>query len=225
MAYQTFMEQQKEVSLFFVNDGSNDNTADALRKMVASYSSQAHVLDLPQNVGKAEAVRYGFLYTQSHFEHKQLAYLDADLSTTLEEAFLLSQQINANTSFVFGSRISKDDNFIARKWYRYLIGRTIATVISKMLGMAVYDTQCGCKIFDSSVVPTAFADAFTSRWLFDVEIFYRLKNHLGKTEFLQKSKEIPLQQWIDKGDSRVKMSYMFRLWIDLYMIFNRYHKK
>ncbi len=30
--------------------------------------------------------------------------------------------------------------------------------------------------------------------------------------------EIPLKSWIEKGDSKVKTSYMFKLWIDLYKI-------
>lgn len=221
-AFKSFVEQEKEIQLIFVNDGSKDNTINVLQSLASSYNTQIRVLDLEDNVGKAGAVQEGMLYAKKHFPAERMAYLDADLSTSLEECLSLSKKINKSTLFVFGSRILRTDNTIKRKWYRFIIGRVIASVISKMLGIAVYDTQCGCKIFDTALVPIAFADRFTSRWLFDVEIFYRLIHHFGKTEFLQKTKEVPLEKWIDTEDSRVKMSYMFRLWIDLYLLFKRY---
>ena len=36
------------------------------------------------------------------------------------------------------------------------------------------------------------------------------------------AKEVPLDQWIDTEDSRVKFSYMFQLWLDLAIIYRRY---
>lgn len=221
-AFKSFVAKEKEVRLIFVNDGSNDETLSVLQALAAWNPSQIQVLDLPKNKGKAGAVQQGMLYAKAHFSPTLLAYLDADLSTSLEECFSLSKKINPDTLFVFGSRILKTDNTIKRKWYRFLIGRVIASVISKMLGISVYDTQCGCKIFDATVVSIAFTDDFSSRWLFDVEIFYRMIHHFGKNEFLQKTKEVPLEQWIDTEDSRVKMTYMFRLWIDLYLLSKRY---
>ena len=152
----------------------------------------------------------------------RFAYLDADLSTSLEECTLLAEKINTATGFVFGSRILKTDNRIERKWYRFIIGRVVATVISKMLGISVYDTQCGCKVFDRELVPIAFEDTFSSRWLFDVEIFFRLINAHGKKEMVAQAKEVPLDQWIDTEDSRVKFSYIFQLWLDLAIIYRRY---
>ena len=152
----------------------------------------------------------------------RFAYLDADLSTSLEECLRLSEGIDENCRFIFGSRILKTDNQIERKWYRFLIGRVVATAISTLLGISVYDTQCGCKILQRELVELAFKDDFSSRWLFDVEIFFRLIRAFGKEEMIAFSKEVPLDQWIDTEDSRVKFTYMFRLWVDLATIYFRY---
>ena len=179
-------------------------------------------LALLKNQGKAGAVQEGMQLALKESSCHRFAYLDADLSTSLEECTLLAEKINAETRFVFGSRILKTDNRIERKWYRFLIGRVIATVISKMLGISVYDTQCGCKIFDRKFVPIAFDAPFSSRWLFDVEIFFRLINALGKKEMVAQAKEVPLDQWVDTEDSRVKFSYIFQLWLDLAIIYRRY---
>ena len=111
-----------------------------------------------------------------------------------------------------------------RRFSSFLIGRIVATFISNILGIKVYDTQCGCKVFKSSLVDTLFGDPFVSKWLFDVELFSRMLCAYGKEEALEKMDEIPVKQWIDKGDSKVKLSYALRLWYDLFVIHKNHNK-
>ncbi|MGB1445023.1 MAG: glycosyltransferase [Flavobacteriaceae bacterium] len=220
--YLQFLKQQPEVRLVFVDDGSSDTTEQVLSAIVAAFPKQTNLIVLEKNQGKAGAVQKGMLWAVTKTTSDRFAYLDADLSTSLEECLRLSEGINENCRFIFGSRILKTDNQIERKWYRFLIGRVVATAISTLLGISVYDTQCGCKILHRDLVELAFKDAFSSRWLFDVEIFFRLIRAFGKEEMVAFSKEVPLDQWIDTEDSRVKFSYMFRLWVDLATIYFRY---
>lgn len=220
--FNRFLSKHPSVQLVFVDDGSSDNTLDLLKNLSTSFPQQVGIRSLEENKGKASAVREGMQLGLKSTQCNRFAYLDADLSTSLEECALLAEKIDAKTGFVFGSRILKTDNHIERKWYRFIIGRVIATVISKMLEISVYDTQCGCKIFDRKLVPIAFESSFSSRWLFDVEIFYRLINELGKKEMIEQAKEVPLNQWLDTEDSRVKFSYIFKLWLDLAVIYRRY---
>ena len=220
--YLQFLKQQPEVRLVFVDDGSSDTTEQVLSAIVAAFPKQTNLIVLEKNQGKAGAVQKGMLWAVTKTTSDRFAYLDADLSTSLEECLRLSEGIDENCRFIFGSRILKTDNQIERKWYRFLIGRVVATAISTLLGISVYDTQCGCKILHRDLVELAFKDAFSSRWLFDVEIFFRLIRAFGKEEMVAFSKEIPLDQWIDTEDSRVKFSYMFRLWVDLATIYFRY---
>ena len=175
-----------------------------------------------KNKGKGNAVRDGFLYAVHENMSGNLAYLDADLSTSLEECKLLSKKINDKIKFVFGSRISKSNNIIKRKFHRFIIGRSIATIISSIIGVSIYDTQCGCKIMDQKLVKMSFEKAFLSRWLFDVEIFLRLINFYGKDKFLEISREVPLKSWIDTEDSRVKFIHAPRIILDLLIIKKRY---
>jgi dolichyl-phosphate beta-glucosyltransferase len=222
--FQAFIKNTSEVHLVLVDDGSIDTTLELLQHFSKKFSKQVSLLALNSNSGKAEAVRAGMLFAIETKAHTQLAYLDADLSTSLEECYRLSKQLNKKTKFIFGSRILKTDNRIERKWYRFLIGRLVATAISELLKISVYDTQCGCKLFDRRLILPAFEHKFSSEWLFDVEIFFRLINAYEKSSFLEMTKEVPLEQWVDTVDSRVKFSYMFRLWIDLYKIKRRYRK-
>ena len=220
--YLQFLKQQPEVRLVFVDDGSSDTTEQVLSAIVAAFPKQTNLIVLEKNQGKAGAVQKGILWAVTKTTSDRFAYLDADLSTSLEECLQLSEGIDEDYRFIFGSRILKTDNQIERKWYRFLIGRVVATAISTLLGISVYDTQCGCKILHRDLVELAFKDSFSSRWLFDVEIFFRLIRAFGKEKMIAFSKEVPLNQWIYTEDSRVKFTYMFRLWVDLATIYFRY---
>lgn len=218
IAYSRFLEQQPDASICFVNDGSKDNTLEVLKKLQQQFPEQIELLSLSKNSGKAEAVRKGILHCTSKSKFKYIGYLDADLATTLEEFMLVKNHLENDVVFCFGSRIQKIGSTISRENSRFLIGRVIATFISNILDLKVYDTQCGCKVFTKEIAKLLFQKEFISKWLFDVELFFRMIRYFGKESALQKMNEIPLKSWIEKGNSKVKPSYFFKLWLDLYTI-------
>ena len=220
--YLDFLKLNKRVKIIFVDDGSTDNTKNLVNKLSNKFPKQIKILSYKKNKGKGHAVRDGFLYAVNQNMIGNLAYLDADLSTSLEECKLLSKKINDKIKFVFGSRIPKPSNVIKRKFHRFIIGRSIATIISSIIGISIYDTQCGCKIIDRKLVKLSFEKPFLSRWLFDVEIFLRLINFYGKDRFLEISREVPLKSWIDTEDSRVKFIHAPRIILDLLKIKKSY---
>ena len=220
--YLDFLKLNKKVKIIFVNDGSTDKTKNLVTKLFNKFPEQIKILSYEKNKGKGNAVRYGFLYAVRQNMSGNLAYLDADLSTSLQECKLLSKKINDKIKFVFGSRIPKSNNVIKRKFHRFVIGRIIANIISSIIGVSVYDTQCGCKIIHQKLVKLSFEKAFLSRWLFDVEIFLRLINFYGKDRFLKISREIPLKSWIDTEDSKVRFIHAPRIILDLLIIKKSY---
>jgi hypothetical protein len=106
---------------------------------------------------------------------------------------------------------------------RHIIGRLLATFISGVLKLRVYDTQCGCKIIKRDLAIKLFEEPFISKWLFDVELFARIIKIYGRPDCISKMIEIPLQKWTEKGGSKVKITYAFRLWFDLSRIKRKYH--
>lgn len=220
--FEDFLKTHPQLTFCFVNDGSTDQTLRVLKKMEQQYPERVNLIDQNKNLGKANAVRLGMRTILKEKNCDRIAFLDADLSTPLEECYALAKKIDKHTQFVFASRLKKLDNHIQRKWYRFLIGRVIATLISKMLKLPVYDTQCGCKIFSTEIIPVAFEKPFLSRWLFDVEIFFRLKKFYGINNFIAFSKEVPLNRWVDLGDSRIEPSYGLLVWKDLFKIYRKY---
>jgi len=220
-----FLKENQDVGIVFSNDGSTDNSTALFDEIKKKFSKRVFINTLTINRGKAAAVRSGFLFSLEHLNFDRIAYLDADLSTSLDECLLLSKDLNDQILFVFGSRISKIDNLIDRRFLRFIIGRIIATMISKQLDLSVYDTQCGCKIFRKDLADHLFKERFFSKWLFDVEIFHRLIQLIGKNSIKYTVKEVPLESWVDTKNSKVKMTYFFRLWFDLLIISKKYKKK
>ena len=225
-AFVTFLNNNRECTILFSDDGSTDNTLQVLEEIRELDRSRVHIYALDKNMGKAEAIREAVLYSyRSGIKFSKIAYLDADLSVSLEECFSIGNVLSDKVLFAFGSRILKIDTDIRRKKFRHLSGRIIATIISGMLGIPVYDTQCGCKVIDRDLADKIFEEEFISKWLFDVELFFRIINLYSREEIRTLSREIPLKSWIDAGDSRVKLSYFFKMWHDFYLIKKRYHEK
>lgn len=204
----------------FVNDGSSDGTLDALKDFENKYPERVDVLHLEKNVGKAMAVHAGFnwAFVQDKFKNESsIGYMDADLAAPIRELKRLNGiLIEENLQLVFGSRILKIGSNIERKGYRHYLGRIIATFISLSLRLPIYDTQCGAKVFrNNDVSRNLFMKPFISRWLFDVEIFGRVKQYCN---FFKEVKEEPLTEWIEKGGSKITFGDTLKIPFELVKI-------
>ncbi|MCW5514958.1 glycosyltransferase [Muriicola sp. Z0-33] len=222
--FKAFLSTNSTARICFVNDASTDNTQLRLDNLRTEFEGQVFILENKKNAGKAASVRLGVLHCHKNEIAPVLAYLDADLATSLEECYSYLTHLSSGKNFVFASRILKIGSLVERKFSRFLFGRIIATFISNVLDIKVYDTQCGCKVFKTELAELLFNEPFISKWLFDVELFSRLLCYYGKEEALKSMDEIPVKKWVDQGDSKVKLSYFFRLWYDLYLI-RKMHRK
>lgn len=222
--FEAYWQQRPEVRFCFVDDGSTDQTRALLQRLQAEHPAQVEALILERNQGKAGAVRAGMLHLAQDKQIDQLGFLDADLATPLAaiqdlEAFAATRP---SLDLVMGSRIKFLGTDIQRNPFRHYAGRVVATFISNILKLGVYDTQCGAKLFRREVVTQLFSEPFLSPWLFDVEILARMIRQHGRTGVLERVAEMPLRQWIEKDDSRIKLSYYVKLWFELYRIGRHY---
>jgi len=198
-----FLKLNTETSILFVNDGSKDNTFGILKDF-CKITNNAKFIDLLDNKGKAEAVRIGFLHILAIDKNTSIGFADADLATPLQELVMLDNILKSeNKDFVFGSRWKRIGSVIERNPFRHYFGRVFATIVSLMLNLPVYDTQCGAKVFSNTIIKDIFNDPFISPWFFDVEIFARYINKFGEKKLFHKVLEVPLNNWIEKGDSRL----------------------
>jgi dolichyl-phosphate beta-glucosyltransferase len=204
------------IHLLFVDDGSTDDTCSVLERL-ARASARIDVLTLPRNQGKAEAVRLGLRWAIDSGAGI-VGYLDADLATPVSELLHLVDTLEACSDrvAVFGSRVARLGSHIERSPFRHYTGRVFATFASWALDAAVYDTQCGAKVF--RVNPTlidALRTPFRSAWSFDVLLCQRLldgtADHPGLP--LASFYEFPLERWVDVSGSKVTVvGSLLALW-------------
>lgn len=206
------------ISFMFVNDGSCDGTKLLLEQ---NFEDCHHVLNLEKNVGKAEAVRQGFLRLKSmpdFNEAEWVGYWDADLSTPLSEIrnfIKFADFYDNNVDAIFGSRVLRLGGNIKRNLIRHLLGRLFCSVMDMLFHFRCYDTQCGAKLFKCGAAEKAFQEPFVSRWIFDIEVLLRLR---GCRQI-----EYPLKSWQDIGGSKIKLfGTFFRVVADIVRIYVKY---
>ena len=223
--------QHNDVDFQMVNDGSSDETSSVLSSMLKTLPERIGVLDLPTNVGKAEAVRAGFCAALKQAPSDQphyIGYWDADMATPLSQIsqFQSLLDIDPNLTLVMGSRVCLLGRKIERRTTRHLAGRAFATAASCVLGLPIYDTQCGAKLFRSTPgIETVFQTPFRSRWIFDVEILARLVqlSKAGAVPKIDKTiMEYPLETWTEIPGSKLRLRDFGKAITELIGIFHSY---
>ncbi len=230
-AFLKYTENEEDVVFIFVNDGSRDKTFDILKDLTRANPVGIKCVNLEINSGKAEAVRQGFL-TAFKGDFNYIGYWDADLATPLRTVKEFSKILDTNkVDLVMGSRVKLLGRKIQRNELRHYLGRFFATVASFILGIAVYDTQCGAKLFRKTErLEGVFSKPFHVNWTFDVEIIARFlaleKNGPDEIPSFEKTTvEYPLEEWIDVPGSKIRLSDAFIIPIELIRIFFHFYLK
>jgi dolichyl-phosphate beta-glucosyltransferase len=229
-SFTDFLDKAQGIDFLFVNDGSTDNTLAVLEDLRSGREDRIQILDKKINAGKAEAVRSGMLQATEQGSADYVGFWDADLATPLDIVPDFISLLNGSDRIhmVFGSRIRLLGHDVARKASRHYLGRVFASFASMTLRLAIYDTQCGAKLF--RVTPdldTVLRQPFLSRWVFDVEILARyIALHQGDVSYLRDSiYEFPLPRWHDVAGSKVRPGDFFKGALDLYRIHHAYLAK
>ena len=212
------------IEFLFVDDGSTDGTWALLESLCAAEPARFSCLRLEENRGKAEAVRRGILAAAER-KPDYLGFWDADLATPLTElsGFLEVFGSRPEIDIVMAARVRLLGRSISRNPARHYVGRVGATLISSSLGLAVYDTQCGAKLFRATdAIVSLFGEPFISRWIFDVEIIARLVLQRGRDAAARAIYELPIMEWHDVKGSKVKSTDFFRALKDLAKIRSAY---
>lgn len=223
--FKDFAHKNLGYHLCFVNDGSTDNTLEVLEKLKEGNENNISIYNCKKNGGKAEAVRQGILHLVNDQQFDYIGFLDADLSTDFRDFDDLVKTIETSDfKIVSGSRISRIGANITKESARKIISMTINWIIQTILGMPFKDTQCGAKVMNREIASTMFQKKFMTKWLFDVEIFMRMRRYYGKSQAKKMICEQPLKRWIHADGSKLSMKDSVRILGQLFQIAYGYRR-
>ena len=174
------------------DNGSQDKTPEIAKNLAEKHQS-VRVVSLAER-GRGRALKQVWQNSPADI----LAYMDVDLSTSLDDFLPMIQPLVAGEAGVaIGSRLMKDSR-TSRGVKREFISRCYNNIIKWTSGTKFSDAQCGFKAIRRDVAAKFLPKIKDNEWFFDTEL-------LIKTE----RAGVPIHEqpvtWIEDTDSRVKI--------------------
>ena len=175
------------------DNGSDDGTwAQALALEAGLGGVRAVRLERPGRGGALRTVWSGS-------DAAVLAYMDVDLSTDLNALLpLLAPLLSGHSDVAIGTRLARGAR-VVRGPRREVISRCYNLLLHASLGTGFSDAQCGFKAVRADAARVLLPLTVDAGWFFDTELLV-LAERAGL-----RIHEVPVD-WIDDGDSRVKLA-------------------
>lgn len=188
--------------VIFVDDGSDDNTLNILKKFEVT---NKRIISYKNNRGKGFAVKTGVMVAKGDY----VIFIDADGS-------IHPIQINSMLEYlkkyevVVGTRASKDSE-VKQPFLRKMIGVAFNMCVNFLYNIKIKDNLCGFKGFRKDIAKKLFSSLSSKRWIFDVELFYKIR----KEDF--SLYQIPIK-WEHKKNSRISFTDPFKMGWELIVL-------
>ncbi|MFH0983957.1 MAG: dolichyl-phosphate beta-glucosyltransferase [Candidatus Omnitrophota bacterium] len=168
-----FLQSQPYASEIVVSDdGSQDRTIPLAEELLKDFPHQ--ILKVPRNRGKGHAVRQGMLAATGDY----VLFMDADLSTPIEEVNGFLERLEKDQDVVIGSRALPDSRVeIHQNFFRESMGKVFNFIAQRWAFKGVQDSQCGFKCFRRESARKLFGLQKLDGFSFDVEIVYLAQKH------------------------------------------------
>jgi glycosyltransferase involved in cell wall biosynthesis len=140
--YHTLKDSDLKYEVFFIDDGSSDDSLIILKEIYKKYSG-IKILSFRRNYGKSAALSEGFKLASGDI----IITMDADLQDDPAEIPNLVQRINEGYDLISGWKKKRHDP----------LGKTIPSKLfnfttAKLTGIKIHDFNCGLKAYRREVI-------------------------------------------------------------------------
>jgi dolichyl-phosphate beta-glucosyltransferase len=176
----TALRACEKVTVLVVEDGGGTSEQARMSELIEGWRKQhANLLPpllLPENIGKGGAVYAGW---REHENAGWLGFVDADGSCPAREVVRLIKLARMETNpprALFASRVKMLGHKIHRQLMRHLLGRIFATLVSELLDVPVYDSQCGLKLVPGASFRKIKPALSVNGFAFDAQLLLALRH-------------------------------------------------
>jgi dolichyl-phosphate beta-glucosyltransferase len=182
--------------LLCVDDGSTDHSVELIRDFIAAHPELPVELEcLPENRGKGAAVRAGMLAAAGRF----VFFLDADLSTPLDQTGAFLAALESGSDVVIGNRRVPGAEITRHQpKLRETLGKGFTLLVNLLLAPGVHDFTCGFKAFQNDAAQRVFQRSSLDGWAFDAELVV-----IAQVQNL-KLAQLPVS-WHHEDDTKVRL--------------------
>lgn len=183
-----------------IDDGSTDATADIVRKF-----DGIKLLSYKPNRGKGYAVKHGVMRAKGD----SIIFIDADGMTMPDQIPKMMEKLKYY-DVVVGDRLSPE-SVTGRVGMRKITGDMFNFCVRLIFNSDIKDNLCGFKGFRTEIAKKLFNDLISERWIFDVELFYKIRKR-GYTLY-----KLPFV-WSHKKGSKFKLLDPLKMFFELIML-------
>lgn len=208
-----------DCEIILVNDGSFDNTLFVIENIlkdmgdIEKENEKINIISYKENRGKGYAVRKGVMSAKG----EKIIFIDADGSIHPDNIPRMVEKLD-EYDIVVGDRNSKNSKIktgMLRKITSVLFNVHVALIFNSK----IRDNLCGFKGFGANIAKDLFNDMLEERWLFDVELFYKIRkrsySHCG----------LPLE-WVHMNGTKMSITDPLKMFVQLinlrWKLYNHY---
>jgi dolichyl-phosphate beta-glucosyltransferase len=159
--------------IIVVDDGSQDNTAEAVREVHVPPAVKVNAIRYEQHRGKGYGVRTGMKASTGTYAMFADCGLCIPYGNALEGLEMLK---SGQWDIAHGSRRHIQSDILQdQPWHRRVLSRSFKRMVRTVLGVPreLTDTQCGFKIYKGDVARELYGECITDGFMFDIEIILR----------------------------------------------------
>ncbi|MBN2115875.1 MAG: glycosyltransferase family 2 protein [Anaerolineales bacterium] len=199
----------EQYELIVVDDGSQDNTLDAVRRWQECNEVELRLLANPQNRGKGFSIRRGVLESRGQF----IIFIDADLPYELEAIAGFLNALQNGCDLAIGSRVLPGSQVKGVPVLRFISGQIFSLMVQTVLFPGLPDTQCGFKSFKAAAAREIFRRLTIDGFGFDVEMLYVARRLRFAIQ------PVPVRMIDHRHRSRVRLIVdSFKMFTNLFMV-------
>ncbi len=193
---ETFNPGNNTYEIIVVNDGSTDQTAEAVLTVIKNSAASIRLINNPRNSGKGYSVKQGILASSGEY----IFFTDADLPYDLAVIKTGVEFLRNGYDIVVGSRYEKGHAVqIKIPRIRLILSKAFRAMIHILIRTKAHDTQCGLKGFRRAVGQNIFKRTIINGFGFDAEVLF-LADKFGYSVV-----NIPVKFINYRDESRVKL--------------------